>query len=101
MPKQKRDLADAMEADLAKEPVAATKAPVKEAPQKKRPVWQRPSRKNTQLLGAHFDPAVGRQLEMLRAELQIKRKQKVTVKAMLADALNMYFKTHGKPPIAE
>ncbi len=101
MAKQKRDLADAMEDDLAAEPVSATKGPVKEAPQKKRPAWQRPSRKNTQLLGAHFDPAVGRQLEMLRAELQIKRKQKLTVKAMLADALNMYFKTHGKPPIAE
>jgi hypothetical protein len=101
MAKQKRDLADAMEADLAEEPVSTTKGAVKEAPQKKRPAWQRPSRKNTQLLGAHFDPAVGRQLEMLRAELQIKRKQKVTVKAMLADALNMYFKTHGKPPIAE
>jgi hypothetical protein len=101
MAKQKRDLADAMEADLSAEPVSTTKGPVKEAPQKKRPAWQRPSRKNTQLLGAHFDPAVGRQLEMLRAELQIKRKQKLTVKAMLADALNMYFKTHGKPPIAE
>src|SRR5216683_2816225 len=71
MAKQKRDLADAMEADLSAEPVSTTKGPVKEAPQKKRPAWQRPSRKNTQLLGAHFDPAVGRQLEMLRAELQI------------------------------
>jgi hypothetical protein len=99
MAKQKRDLADAMEADLSDDPVTI-KQPRREAP-KKRPTWQRPSRENTQLVGAHFDPSVGRQLEMLRAELQIDRKQKLTVKAMLAEALNMYFKKHGKPPIAE
>lgn len=99
MAKQKRDLADAMEADLADEPVSI-KEPDKEKP-KKRKSWNRPSRENTQLVGAHFDPSVGRQLEMLRAELQIDRKQKVTVRAMLAEALNMYFKKHSKPPIAE
>jgi hypothetical protein len=99
MVKHKRDLADAMEADLADERV-----PLKDldpATPKKRRAWQRQSRENTQLVGAHFDPAVGRQLEMLRAELQIDRKQKLTVKAMLAEALNMYFKKHGKPPIAK
>jgi hypothetical protein len=99
MAKQKRDLADAMEADLADEPVP-TNQPNTETP-KKRQAWNRPSRENTQLVGAHFDPSVGRQLEMLRAELQINRKQRLTVKAMLAEALNMYFKKYGKPPIAE
>ena len=99
MAKQKRDLADAMEADLSDDPVTINK-PTKEAP-KKRQSSSRPSRENTQLVGAHFDPTVGRQLEMLRAELQIDRKQKLTVKGMLAEALNMYFKKHGKPPIAE
>lgn len=99
MAKHKRDLADAMESDLAEEPLTIKK-PDTEATRKRR-VWHRPSRDNTQLIGAHYDPAVGRQLEMLRAELQINRKQKLTVKAMLAEALNMYFKKHGKPPIAE
>lgn len=99
MAKQKRDLVDAMEADLAAER-AQTKAPSADT-LRKRHAWHRPSRENTQLIGAHFDPAVSRQLEMLRAELQIDRKQKVTVKAILAEALNMYFQNHGKPPIAE
>ena len=99
MVKQKRDLADAMEADLTAES-AEIKAASADAP-RKRHAWHRPSRENTQLIGAHFDPAVSRQLEMLRAELQIDRKQKVTVKAILAEALNMYFKKHGKVPIAE
>jgi hypothetical protein len=99
MAKQKRDLADAMEADLSDDPVTI-KEPNRDAPRKPQS-WSRPSRENTQLVGAHFDPTVGRQLEMLRAELQINRKQKITVKAMLAEALNMYFKKHGKPPIAE
>ena len=99
MAKQKRDLADAMEADLADEPVS-TKEPERGTTTKRR-TWKRPSRENTQLVGAHFDPSVGRQLEMLRAELQIDRKQRVAVRAMLAEALNMYFKKYGKPPIAE
>ena len=99
MAKQRRDLADAMEADLSGDPVTI-KEPSREEPKKRR-TWSRPSRENTQLVGAHFDPSVGRQLEMLRAELQIDRKRKVTVRAMLAEALNMYFKKHGKPPIAE
>lgn len=99
MPKYKRDLADAMEKDLSDDPIKI-KEPHREAP-KKRQSLHRPSRENTQLVGAHFDPSVGRQLEMLRAELQIDRKQKVTVKAILAEALNMYFKKHGKAPIAQ
>ena len=82
MSKQSRDLADAMEKDLSDDPVII-KEPQREAPKKRKTV-NRPSRENTQLVGAHFDPSVGRQLEMLRAELQIDRQQKVTVKAILA-----------------
>ena len=99
MSKYKRDLADAMEKDLSNVPTT-TNQPHREAP-KKRQSLHRPSRENTQLVGAHFDPSVGRQLEMLRAELQIDRKQKVTVRSILAEALNMYFKKHGKAPIAQ
>lgn len=100
MSNKKRDLADAMETDLSDDPVITKEPEVREAPKKRRTV-NRPSRENTQLIGAHFDPSVGRQLEMLRAELGIDRQEKVTVKAILAEALNMYFKKHGKAPIAQ
>ena len=99
MSKQRRDLADAMEKDLSDDPVTINE-PHRQTPKKHQTV-NRPSRENTQLVGAHFDPSVGRQLEMLRAELQIDRQQKVTVKAILAEALNMYFEKHGKAPIAQ
>lgn len=99
MSKQRRDLADAMEKDLSDDPVIINE-PQREAPKKRRTV-NRPSRENTQLVGAHFDPSVGRQLEMLRAELQIDRKERITIKAILAEAINMYFEKHGKAPIAQ
>ena len=100
MAKHKRDLADAMEADLA-DPVPVTiKEPETKTP-KKQTAWHRPSRENKQMVGAHFDPTVSRQLDMLRAELSIDRKEKVTVKALLSEALNMLFKKYGKPPIVE
>jgi len=100
MSKQRRDLADAMETDLSDNPVMTKEPEVREAPKKRRTV-NPPSRENTNLVGAHFDVSVGRQLEMLRAELQIDRQKKVTVKALLAEAINLFFEKHGKAPIAQ
>ena len=100
MSNKKRDLADAMETDLSDSPVIIKEPEVREAPKKHRTV-KPPSRENTNLVGAHFDVSVGRQVEMLRAELQIDRQKKVTLKTLLAEAINLLFKKHGKAPIAQ
>lgn len=51
-------------------------------------------------VGAYFDPEVSEQLTRLQAELMSETGQKVKVKNLLTDALNLLFKKHGKPPIA-
>jgi hypothetical protein len=51
-------------------------------------------RAKTQLIGAHLSPDVGRQLRMIAAE------EDTDVKALLIEAINLLFKTRGKPQIA-
>jgi hypothetical protein len=48
----------------------------------------------TQLIGAHLSPDVGKQLRMMAAE------EDTDVKALLIEAINLLFKTRGKPQIA-
>jgi hypothetical protein len=48
----------------------------------------------TQLIGAHLSPAVGKQLR------QIALDEDTDVKALLIEAINLLFKTRGKPQIA-
>ncbi len=49
----------------------------------------------TQLVGAHLSPDVGKQLRMMAAE------EDTDVKALLVEAINMLFKSRGKPQIAK
>ena len=48
----------------------------------------------TQLVGAHLSPDVGKQLR------QIALDEDTDVKALLIEAINLLFKTRGKPQIA-
>ena len=52
------------------------------------------SKAKTQLVGAHLSPDVGKQLRMIAAE------EDTDVKALLIEAINLLFKTRGKPQIA-
>jgi hypothetical protein len=49
----------------------------------------------TQLVGAHLSPDVGKQLRILAAE------EDTDVKALLIEAINMLFKSRGRPQIAK
>jgi hypothetical protein len=49
----------------------------------------------TQLVGAHLSPDVGKQLRMIAAE------EDTDVKSLLVEAINLLFKTRGKPQIAD
>lgn len=47
------------------------------------PSFDRPSRRNTRLIGGHFPPEIGRQLRMLAAE------EDTTIQALLEEAINL------------
>jgi hypothetical protein len=53
-----------------------------------------PSRQGKKAITGYFDPAVSRQLK------QIMLDNDSTMQALLADALNDFFRKHGKKPIA-
>jgi hypothetical protein len=53
-----------------------------------------PSRQGKKAITGYFDPAVSRQLK------QIMLDQDTTMQALLAEALNDFFRKHGKKPIA-
>ena len=55
---------------------------------------RRKAANKTQLVGAHLSPDVGRQLRIIAAE------EGTDVKALLIEAVNLLFKTRGKPQIA-
>jgi hypothetical protein len=52
------------------------------------------ARAKTQLVGAHLSPDVGKQLRMIAAE------EDTDVKSLLIEAINLLFKTRGRPQIA-
>lgn len=79
----------------------ATPATHDPAPPAQEPEAPAPSKSNkvkgrakTQLVGAHLSPDVGKQLRMIAAE------EDTDVKALLIEAINLLFKTRGKPLIA-
>jgi hypothetical protein len=55
---------------------------------------RRKRKAETQLIGAHLSPDVGKQLR------QIALDEDTDVKALLIEAINMLFKSRGKPQIA-
>jgi hypothetical protein len=54
-----------------------------------------PSRRGKKAIAAYFDPAVRRQLALLAA------REGRTRADLLAEALDLLFERHGRPPIAE
>ena len=65
------------------------------APEAPPPARQRRKRgADTQLVGAHLSPDVGKQLRMIAAA------EDTDVKSLLIEAINLLFKTRGKPLIA-
>ena len=62
--------------------------------QRRKSKHDRPSRKSTKMIGAHFPREVSTALNVLSAE------QDTTNQALLAEALNDLFSKYGKPPIA-
>jgi hypothetical protein len=52
------------------------------------------ARAKAQLVGAHLSPDVGKQLRMIAAE------EDTDVKSLLIEAINLLFKTRGRPQIA-
>ena len=65
-------------------------------PEASPPTRQRRKRSasRTQLVGAHLSPDVGKQLRMIAAE------ENTDVKSLLIEAINLLFKTRGRPQIA-
>jgi hypothetical protein len=55
----------------------------KAAPPAKETSFERPSRRNTRLIGGHFPPEIGRQLRMLAAE------EDTTIQALLEEAIKL------------
>ena len=50
--------------------------------------------------GFRVTPEAARQFDLLKAELEIDGNNKNKGPALIAEALNLLFKKHGKPPIA-
>ncbi|MFZ1431202.1 MAG: ribbon-helix-helix domain-containing protein [Geminicoccaceae bacterium] len=53
------------------------------APKPETPAFDRPSRRNTRLIGGHFPPETARQLRILAAE------EDTTIQALLEEAINL------------
>jgi hypothetical protein len=71
----------------------STEAVVADLPKGQSP--RPPSRRNTKHVGAHFDPAVTRQLREIAAE------EDTSIQSLLGQALNMLFHAKGRPTIAK
>lgn len=70
------------------------KAPARgEAPREKS--YDRPSRRNTRLIGGHFQPEVARQLRMLAAE------EDTTIQALLAEAIDLLLTKKAKNRVGD
>jgi hypothetical protein len=98
MIKQKPDLRSLRSAvkDTATPAVHDNPHPVQEPAQEEALATQHRVKRaaKTQLVGAHLSPDVGKQLRMIAAE------EDTDVKALLIEAINMLFKSRGKPQIA-
>jgi hypothetical protein len=55
--------------------------------------YDRPSRRNTRLIGGHFRPEVARQLRMLAAE------EDTTIQALLEEAIDLLLAKKAKNPL--
>lgn len=76
-------------------PATHADAPPSPAGETVTPTTRRRKRKaETQLIGTHLSPDVGKQLR------QIALDEDTDVKALLIEAINLLFKTRGKPQIA-
>jgi hypothetical protein len=58
-----------------------------------RPRFDRPSRRNTKLIGGHFSPELSRQLRMLAAE------EDTTIQALLEEAIQLLLAKKARAPM--
>jgi hypothetical protein len=86
-------------ADLSRFQVNVEKPPVQEAPTPRKKAPQA-STASAPLItkGFRIKPEAARQFDMLKAEVSGNGKDKGP--ALIAEALNLLFKKHGKPPIS-
>ena len=91
--KPKVDLSAALDA-VEKEPEAPQSAPAPPRRSRGGTKPRKPSREGTVLVGAHFEPAVQKQLRIIAAE------EGTSNKALIAEALNMLFVKKNKPKIS-
>lgn len=87
----------AAKTDVAKPSQPASAVPVPVAPkasskdkEARERAYDRPSRRNTRLIGGHFRPEVARQLRMLAAE------EDTTIQALLAEAIDLLLTKKAK-----
>jgi hypothetical protein len=57
--------------------------------------YEQPNRRGKVIISAYFDPAVRKQLAILAVE------QDTSQAALIAEALNLLFEKHRRPPIAK
>jgi hypothetical protein len=57
--------------------------------------YEQPNRRGKVIISAYFDPAMRKQLAILAVE------QDTSQAALIAEALNLLFKKHRRPPIAK
>jgi hypothetical protein len=80
--------ADVAESSQLPSDASAPVAPKDEGAREK--AYDRPSRRNTRLIGGHFRPEVARQLRMLAAE------EDTTIQALLAEAIDLLLTKKAK-----
>ena len=90
----------AAKADVAESSQSASDVPVPVVPkasstdkEERERAYDRPSRRNTRLIGGHFRPEVARQLRMLAAE------EDTTIQALLAEAIDLLLTKKAKSRI--
>lgn len=91
---KKKSLTDAIAADAGVKQQASAEIS-DESTQSTAPKSKKtPARRNTKMVGGYYPLEVNTQVRILAAELGI------TQQALLARALNQFFESHGKNPIA-
>lgn len=94
---KKKSLAAALTGFDKKAPLAALREGPAKAGRTQETADQKdlpPSRQGKRTIAGHFDPEVSKQFKLIGAETDR------SLQDMLAEAINDFFKKHGKPPIA-
>lgn len=91
---KRKSLTDAIATDAGVKQQAPSEMSAESAQSTAPKTKKTPARRNTKMVGGYYPLEVNTQVRILAAELGI------TQQALLAKALNQFFETHGKNPIA-